>query len=143
MHFQTSVPNTWIQAQVTLARYRPRLRSAELIGDRECDCGQLKVGQVVACKRCRFLDGEYRLEQRIIAVLRMLDEPTSLKELTLLVGVTDRSMLRALNRLRSIGRARRIWGDPETPKARFGFQHAQNAGTTLVGAGRWLYRLWG
>jgi len=79
-----------------------------------CDCGNPLADGADVCTRCTWLDGSTGAEQRVIALLNECGGTGTREMLASEAGVCERSIWRALKRLRAIGRIA-VLDDGECP----------------------------
>lgn len=77
-----------------------------------CECGNPRDRGREACDECAWLDGESAGEAGLIGVLRLLGGTATSYEIADAWGVTQRTVLRMIRRLRATGRVYRYL--PET-----------------------------
>ena len=73
----------------------------------QCECGQPKDSREDGCERCLSLDGEGRAEAVLIAALRTLGGPATMKSLSSEAQLSSRQVLRSVKRLLARGRVRK------------------------------------
>jgi hypothetical protein len=74
-----------------------------------CDCGNAKASGAVCCEfPCAWLDGTEPDEAALISELRTLGEDATLAALVKELGVTERSVFRALAKAKASGRLRTV-----------------------------------
>ena len=70
-----------------------------------CECGAPKPSSsATMCERRRFLDGATPGNAAVIASLRLSDEPLTMTELGRETGVSNRNLIRVVQRLKRQGR---------------------------------------